>query len=120
VFTFLVMLAATCTSQVVDNDGLLNIAWDAPTPSYGDTLDHYDWELYVNDSLVTSGQASATTVSLINFYQLLHEGDKAVFKIRSIATQGNYSESVWAVSDEVVYDLGTGIQPPRGLRWLLD
>lgn len=115
------LVPALALAQTYDDDGLLNAMWESPIATYGDTLSHYQAELLVNGAAVWSNDSiPVPDTVLIDFYQLQFEGDWAILKVRSVATQGNYSVSTWAVSDTCYFDTGSPINPPNGLWWIVN
>lgn len=111
------VLANVSQAQSVDPDGVLSISWGAPAPS-ADTVDSFRWSLDVNGQPADSGVVGADILYLTNFYVLPHEGDWAVFKIRSEGRPYNFSYSPWVYSDTVRYDNGVGVNPPTTVQWI--
>lgn len=113
------LTGAALSASVKDTDGVLSIRWNAPVSSYGDTLTRYSYTMTVNGVMVDSGSIASNVTQLNNFDTLRTEGDWAVFRLRSVASPGNYSVSPYSVSDTVIYDTETGINPPTNLQWIV-
>jgi hypothetical protein len=116
VAAFIALLVPLATARTITPNGHMTASWVAPTPSYGDTLAGFRWGLSINGVQTDSGYVSAATRQLADFKTLAHEGDKAVFKIRSEASLGNFSVSSYILSDTCVFDTGGPINPPTGVQ----